>query len=31
VIRARHSLVDALLSLEEAVGAPVEALAAMGR
>ncbi len=31
VIRARYAFVDALLSLEEAVGAPVEALAAMGR
>jgi outer membrane protein TolC len=31
VIRARYAFVDALLSLEEAVGAPVEALPAMGR
>ncbi|MHB1192347.1 MAG: TolC family protein [Longimicrobiales bacterium] len=31
VIRARYAFVDALLSLEEAVGAPVEVLAAMGR
>jgi len=31
VIRARYSFVDALLSLEEAVGAPVTPLAAAGR
>ncbi|MDP2956036.1 MAG: TolC family protein [Longimicrobiales bacterium] len=31
VIRSRYSFVDALLSLEEAVGAPVADLAAMGR
>ena len=31
VIRSRYSFVDALLSLEEAVGAPVAGLAAVGR